>query len=98
MIGSLGYPIRLSDWIGLQAMGKLFKGVYNGKDELDWWCKNEHQDDLQGIVRKLSLGSSVYFIWMERNRRIFTQKIKPAEVVLKECCDEIRCYVAGWRK
>ncbi|GJT12708.1 RNA-directed DNA polymerase, eukaryota, reverse transcriptase zinc-binding domain protein [Tanacetum coccineum] len=45
---------------------------------------------LNSIVRRLCLAASVYFIWQERNSRIFRDEKRKVKVLFKALCDTIK--------
>jgi hypothetical protein len=74
--------------------------------ELDWDGFPSSWDDIvdaistvdsmpRQLVHKLALAASVYFVWQERNSRIFSDKKRPPIVLIKEILALIRLR-ADW--
>nr|XP_043630010.1 uncharacterized protein LOC122601307 [Erigeron canadensis] len=52
-----------------------FDGVPDSWDSIVDWCENVNWNRaISSVVQRLVLGASVYFIWLERNLRIFQGK------------------------
>ena len=48
-------------------------------------------------IRALSLATTVYYIWMERNGRIFNQRSNTWQVVLQKIDDSLKEATWFWR-
>jgi len=49
------------------------------------------------IVSRLILAASVYFIWQERNRRLFSQQIRSSQVLVDEIANTVRLKLMSIR-
>ncbi|GKB41517.1 RNA-directed DNA polymerase, eukaryota, reverse transcriptase zinc-binding domain protein [Tanacetum coccineum] len=56
-------------------------------DQAAKWPKNR---SVMSIIKRISLAVSVYCIWNERNKRLFTKEVKDWEIVLKVIIYTIR--------
>ncbi|GKD16074.1 RNA-directed DNA polymerase, eukaryota, reverse transcriptase zinc-binding domain protein, partial [Tanacetum coccineum] len=59
-------------------------------------CKNQFSkmpctNNIWSIVRRLTLASTIYFIWKERNLRTFQQKCRSPEVLFQAIIDSVKC-------
>ncbi|KAL7197291.1 hypothetical protein ACSBR2_019886 [Camellia fascicularis] len=45
---------------------------------------------LKSVITRLALLSTIYHIWVERNKRIFTKEMKPEEIVIKSIVQMVR--------
>nr|GEY90012.1 RNA-directed DNA polymerase, eukaryota, reverse transcriptase zinc-binding domain protein [Tanacetum cinerariifolium] len=61
-------------------------------DHASYWPNNK---SILNVIKKISLAASVYFIWRERNKRLFTGEKKEWETVLNEVINTIRFKLAS---
>lgn len=60
------------------------------ESQIQWCVIHLRGDSSTGTIRKLSLNAYIYHIWVERNRRIFTQKALPTHVLLQRIREDVR--------
>ena len=53
--------------------------------------------DVWEIIKKLCLAATVYYIWQERNSRIFTSQKRSADEMFKTICEEIKAKMVSIR-
>ncbi|GJY04654.1 hypothetical protein Tco_0370594 [Tanacetum coccineum] len=54
-----------------------------------------NKSSVWSIVRRLCLASVVYYIWGERNNRVFRDEVCNWEVVLEMICETVRLKLIG---
>ncbi|XP_022030689.1 uncharacterized protein LOC110931611 [Helianthus annuus] len=64
---------------------------------MQWMELNANSSSLDYIVCNLLLAASTYFIWQERNNRLFTQVQRNASVLSKVIIDTIRLRIMGFK-
>lgn len=70
----------------------------NWADILRWARKKFNKKKrFNSILAKHTLATSIYFIWTERNLRIFQAKNKPVEVLLHEAIIQIRLLLMQYK-
>ncbi|PWA83947.1 reverse transcriptase domain, Reverse transcriptase zinc-binding domain protein [Artemisia annua] len=47
------------------------------------------------MIKKICLAATVYYIWHERNSRLFTGQKRSAEEMFKVICDEIKAKMVS---
>ena len=47
------------------------------------------------MIKKLCLAATVYYIWQERNSRLFTGQKRSAEEMFKTICDEVKAKMVS---
>ncbi|GJR26469.1 putative nucleotidyltransferase, ribonuclease H [Tanacetum coccineum] len=92
LLGSIYASLRIKGCLWLKNLSIRNKALISkhlwhvavDKDSL--WNGNS----INSIVRRLCLAASVYFIWQERNSRIFKDEKRKVEVLFKALCDTIK--------
>ncbi|GJV87455.1 reverse transcriptase domain, reverse transcriptase zinc-binding domain protein, partial [Tanacetum coccineum] len=54
-----------------------------------------HNRSIKSILCRILFGAAVYFVWQERNRRLFTSKKRPANNLLESILENIRFRLAS---
>ncbi|KAI8532532.1 hypothetical protein RHMOL_Rhmol05G0133600 [Rhododendron molle] len=76
-------------------MNNIDRGVLAFTDEIAWACNHKAGPSLAHLVFRLSLAASVYWIWRERNFRIFQHQRKDARGLSSQIEEEVRaCFVS----
>ena len=81
-------------WRGVR-MEMDWNGVLNTWDAI-LEALNDRVLAPKGLKRKLILAASVYMIWRERNRRLFTDHKRPTRQLIKDICSVIHLRLA-WK-
>ncbi|KAI8532530.1 hypothetical protein RHMOL_Rhmol11G0220700 [Rhododendron molle] len=82
-------------WSHLLEMNNIDRGVLAFTDEIAWACNHKAGPSLAHLVFRLSLAASVYWIWRERNFRIFQHQRKDARGLSSQIEEEVRaCFVS----
>ncbi|KAG5626945.1 hypothetical protein H5410_012163 [Solanum commersonii] len=64
-------------------------------EEMDWAIVHATSKAMQPEVYRMNLSGAVYFIWQERNCRIFQHKEMTIEVIIRNIIREIHCRGTG---
>ncbi|XP_022042079.1 uncharacterized protein LOC110944741 [Helianthus annuus] len=64
---------------------------------MQWMEVNANSRTLEHIVCNILVAASTYFIWQERNNRIFSQLQRNASVLSKVIVDTVRLRIMGFR-
>ncbi|XP_022015101.1 uncharacterized protein LOC110914623 [Helianthus annuus] len=64
---------------------------------IQWMERNAHSRSLEIIVSNLLVAVSTYFIWQERNTRVFIRERRTASVLSKVIIDTVRLKIMGFR-
>lgn len=52
--------------------------------------KFKNHNQIWSIIQKLCIATTVYFLWQERNYRIFKKEERDEQTLIKIICDEVR--------
>ncbi|GJX09286.1 RNA-directed DNA polymerase, eukaryota, reverse transcriptase zinc-binding domain protein [Tanacetum coccineum] len=74
-------------WKKICRMAKLKLKEDNWGNILEEMSKDKSQGSIWGVIRKLCLAASVYFIWHERNRRLFNNYKRDEDELFKIICE-----------
>ncbi|KAI8548107.1 hypothetical protein RHMOL_Rhmol07G0246700 [Rhododendron molle] len=66
--------------------------------EIVWLCTHMRTDSYTKRAYKLSLAASIYWIWRERNARVFQGISTSAGRLWSKIVDEVRACICSWRK
>lgn len=61
----------------------------------EYMTSNATSKSLIHIIDRLVLATSAYYIWQERNNRLFRNQLRPPETLSKEICDTVRLKLLG---
>jgi hypothetical protein len=50
---------------------------------------------ITNVISRLLVSAAAYFIWQERNKRIFMNKVRPPEILSSLIIDTVRCKLMG---
>nr|GEX28713.1 hypothetical protein [Tanacetum cinerariifolium] len=76
-------------WGKLQTMIK-WKSPLNWKDTITEFAQIKCNNNIWSILRRLVFGAVVYYIWQERNARVFRKDKRNIEVLFKEIVEFIK--------
>lgn len=65
--------------------------------EASWVLSNRSGNSCLHIIFKLSLAATIYWLWRERNCRVFQGKMSEAVDLFGRIEDEIRACLCSWR-
>ncbi|MFS7982761.1 hypothetical protein Hanom_Chr10g00966601 [Helianthus anomalus] len=64
---------------------------------MQWMELNDNSRTLEHIVCNILVAASTYFIWQERNNRLFSQVQRNASVLSKVIIDTVWLRIMGFR-
>lgn len=67
-------------------------------DLLEWFVHNVKGEGFKCRILKCSLAAAVYFIWRERNLRVFQQKSMASDQVAQSAVNSIRDFLSSMRR
>ncbi|GJU04828.1 RNA-directed DNA polymerase, eukaryota, reverse transcriptase zinc-binding domain protein [Tanacetum coccineum] len=82
-------------WKKLQLMMGSNISSQCWKDTVEFMSNKPCFNNIWSIIRRLCLGASVYFIWQERNFRLFRDQKRDWKCLLNIVCDTIRARLMG---
>ncbi|KAB5521999.1 hypothetical protein DKX38_026318 [Salix brachista] len=89
-------PYSRAVWTSINARAKIQWRQLSWINLIHWasgaWAKRK---DFQHLTARLILSSTVYFLWYERNRRIFTSLHRPSREIAEDIYQLLRAYLAN---
>ncbi|GKC15340.1 RNA-directed DNA polymerase, eukaryota, reverse transcriptase zinc-binding domain protein [Tanacetum coccineum] len=82
-------------WKALSGKMKVDNIPSNWSAIIDHYANSPCNNSIWSVVRRIALATVVYFVWKERNNRLFTRDSNKAEVVLKMIIESIRTQMMG---
>ncbi|XP_022042086.1 uncharacterized protein LOC110944747 [Helianthus annuus] len=64
---------------------------------IQWMDLNAHSRTAESIICRIVVAASTYFVWQERNSRLFNQNRRSASVLAKVIIDTVRLKIMGFR-
>ncbi|XP_058180014.1 uncharacterized protein LOC131298547 [Rhododendron vialii] len=83
-------------WGQIMIRNGICMAVVPLSQELEWAGQNRAGKGFRNYIYKLSLAASVYFLWGERNSRIFQGSSKGIPEVVHAIFDAIRARLSSW--
>ncbi|KAG5561745.1 hypothetical protein RHGRI_004706 [Rhododendron griersonianum] len=80
-----------------KASESIFKPPLPLRDEISWGLANGRSKSVHGLIFKLIFAASIYFLWGERNNRIFKAKGMPWQGVFDLIVENVWACLCGWR-
>ncbi|MFS7905400.1 putative reverse transcriptase zinc-binding domain-containing protein [Helianthus anomalus] len=84
-------------WMNIKSMVDMAYISDSWNSVLEWMEQYSNSKRLEQIVCKLVLAAVVYFIWQERNNRLFSQLECSAIQVTKKIKDYVRLRLMGFK-
>nr|XP_009781619.1 PREDICTED: uncharacterized protein LOC104230493 [Nicotiana sylvestris] len=81
----------------LQWQG-LTRKTMSWQHEMAWMEVNERGRSARAEVSRMAIAGCVYHIWQERNMRIFQNKQRQEEQVIRQIIQEIFCRGSMWAR
>ncbi|PWA73992.1 reverse transcriptase zinc-binding domain-containing protein [Artemisia annua] len=82
-------------WIEMQKlMDKRFSFTWHSI--IDEFSQLKANRSIWSIIRRLVLGATIYFIWQERNTRLFKNSERKGEVLIQNIMDSIKCRIMSF--
>ncbi|KAK1429871.1 hypothetical protein QVD17_12158 [Tagetes erecta] len=67
----------------------------NWNDITSWLCSRSKSRSLKNVVARLLVAGTVYYIWQERNNRLFNNHARPPDILSNTILDTIRYRLMG---
>ncbi|XP_058216810.1 uncharacterized protein LOC131327682 [Rhododendron vialii] len=90
-------PYSKEVWQVVLSKNHITRSVLGLSGEIDWVCSPMSGASLHYRVYKLSLAASIYWIWHERNNRVFQRKSLPTPLSSSHIIAEVRACLCSWR-
>lgn len=75
-------------WSSILAWQGINRGTLNWTGEVHWAIKYMKGRGRTALVYKLAMASSLYYLWLERNSRVFTQKKRQSSSIIRHIIQE----------
>nr|GEW57246.1 RNA-directed DNA polymerase, eukaryota, reverse transcriptase zinc-binding domain protein [Tanacetum cinerariifolium] len=82
-------------WKALSGKMKVDNMPSSWSAIIDHYAKSPCNNSIWSVIRRIVLATAVYFVWKERNNRLFIGDSNKAEVVLKMIIKSIRNQMMG---
>ncbi|XP_058202835.1 uncharacterized protein LOC131317295 [Rhododendron vialii] len=90
-------PYSKEVWQVVLSKNHITRSVLGLSGEIDWVCFRMSGASLRCRVYKLSLAAPIYWIWRERNNRVFQRKSLLAPLLSSHIIAEVRACLCSWR-
>nr|GEU47326.1 reverse transcriptase domain, reverse transcriptase zinc-binding domain protein [Tanacetum cinerariifolium] len=77
-------------WKGISSLSFRMGKQYRLEDQVNSIVRNNMENSFGQVVDKLILAASVYYIWKERNWRIFKDKKRTVEYLIKQIKNSVK--------
>ena len=81
-------------WNAVKGFAELNQLSSRWDDIMSWFIPRARFKSAKSVIGRLLLAASSYFIWQERNSRLFTSKTRSADVLVKLITDTVRMRLA----
>ncbi|GAV92298.1 zf-RVT domain-containing protein, partial [Cephalotus follicularis] len=88
-------PYTQTIWIEILSKCNIYRPSLPWKEEVQWMVDHDRGNKPPQMFRKLSIGATVYQIWMERNRRSFRNCFLPPEAIIHKIQGDVAAKLAG---
>ncbi|GAA0148996.1 hypothetical protein LIER_43032 [Lithospermum erythrorhizon] len=92
-----GIPFSSIVWRKLLHNLKEYHVPQTWEAEAEWFMNKGMDKSFGERLRRMCAAAAIYYIWLERNRRIFYDTRQEAEVVAVKFVYAVRCSVNNWR-
>ena len=91
-------PYSATVWSNLTAQSQVHWSRLNWSNLLHWaGLKFKGRKGYTNLIAKHTLATTVYFIWIERNSRIFQHKFKHAGLLSNDIASQIRILLLNFQ-
>ncbi|GKB12041.1 RNA-directed DNA polymerase, eukaryota, reverse transcriptase zinc-binding domain protein [Tanacetum coccineum] len=84
------YDYSKSFWAKVMGKAKMRMTTNNWNDTVMEMSKWKNKRSVWGIIKNLCVAAAVYYIWQERNKRIFGSSVRSVDDLFKVMIDDIR--------
>ncbi|WMV07465.1 hypothetical protein MTR67_000850 [Solanum verrucosum] len=71
-------------WQRLLQWMSITRSSAGWTEEIEWATLHANRKSIQDEVYRMTLAAALYYIWQERNHRIFQQKERSIEEIIKQ--------------
>lgn len=64
---------------------------------IEYYINSPNNNSIISVLQRIVLATTVYYIWKERNSRLFTGELQREEVTLKIIVENVRLQLFGIR-
>ncbi|GKB87009.1 ribonuclease H-like domain-containing protein, partial [Tanacetum coccineum] len=82
----------------VKVKARIKSNATTWKDIIKDMAVNKNQNNIWCIIGKLCLAATVYYVWQERNYRIFKSEFRDKEVITKLIFDDVRSRLMPLKK
>ncbi|GJW36359.1 RNA-directed DNA polymerase, eukaryota, reverse transcriptase zinc-binding domain protein [Tanacetum coccineum] len=82
-------------WSRMKGLVKLNDAPFKWSDILNFLLRRPCNKPIWSVLQRLLIGATIYFVWQERNIRIFQDKNKSIDVICNLIKDTVRLRVTG---
>ncbi|KAJ6727996.1 hypothetical protein OIU74_006111 [Salix koriyanagi] len=94
-----GVAIRVECWNAIISKVGIAIPPCDGTRLLQWAASNfHHKGKFDHMMVRQAITTSVYFLWQERNARVFNNKHKEAATISKEAMMQLRILLLHYKK
>ncbi|GKA68670.1 putative RNA-directed DNA polymerase [Tanacetum coccineum] len=80
-------------WYSLKDLVRLDHAPFSWSHIIEFMLKRPINKSIWSILQRLLLGASIYFVWQERNLRMFQNKERPMDVLVNMIKESVRLRV-----
>ncbi|GAV92596.1 zf-RVT domain-containing protein, partial [Cephalotus follicularis] len=82
-------PYSQGIWIEVLRKCNIIRPILPWAEEISWLVEHTNGNKPPLVLRKIAIGSTVYQIWMERNRRSFKNSFLPPEAIIRKIQSDV---------
>lgn len=87
------YPNQI--WCTLKEMSRLDGAPNNWAEIISYIQNRPINKSIWSVIQRLVLGAVVYYVWQERNMRLFQNKFRPVNELIKQIKKIIKIKLMG---
>ncbi|XP_058207798.1 uncharacterized protein LOC131320907 [Rhododendron vialii] len=90
-------PVSCSVWHTVWCKSSNSQVPHLLADVIAWYVQNVQSNSFQSVILKAALASTVYSLWLERNKRVFQHQALPQDRLLLHIINSIRDSLSSKR-
>lgn len=84
-------------WLQLFSLAKFLEYIVVGSDMVKKLVPTAKSNNIWSIVNRLVMGASVYYVWQERNNRLFKRGTRSGDQLFRVIYDTLRLKISSLR-
>ncbi|GKG31532.1 hypothetical protein Tco_0426482, partial [Tanacetum coccineum] len=76
-------------WTSVKRKARINTNAINWEEIIKDMSNYKSQKNVWNIIRKLCLGATVYYVWRERNGRLFKNECRDSKVIERLIFDDV---------